>query len=84
MRFLNGDVVQQDVISLLKDMCQSDPEQRPDTKRVLERLREMKAQLDADTEAAEAEAEAEEAAAAAAAAAAEAEECQDMDVDSAL
>ncbi|KAF9296127.1 hypothetical protein BGZ88_000700 [Linnemannia elongata] len=83
MRFLNGDVVQQDVISLLKDMCQSDPEQRPDTKRVLERLREMKAQLDADTEAAEAEAEAEEAAAAAVAAA-ETEECQDMDVDSAL
>ncbi|KAG0074843.1 hypothetical protein BGZ90_010416 [Linnemannia elongata] len=81
MRFLNGDVVQHDVISLLKDMCQSDPEQRPDTKRVLERLREMKAQLDADTEAAEAEAEAEEAAAVAAA---EAEECQDMDVDSAL
>lgn len=83
MRFLNGDVVQQDVISILKDMCQSDPEQRPDTKRVLERLREMKAQLDADTEAAEAEVEAEEAAAAAAAAE-EAEECQDMDVDSAL
>ncbi|KAF9544342.1 hypothetical protein EC957_012223 [Mortierella hygrophila] len=81
MRFLNGDVVQQDVISLLKDMCQSDPEQRPDTKQVLERLREMKAQLDADTEAAEAEAEAEEAAAAAVAGA---EECQDMNVDSAL
>ncbi|KAG0278743.1 hypothetical protein BGZ96_002250 [Linnemannia gamsii] len=73
MRFLNGDVVQQDVISLLKDMCQSDPEQRPDAKKVLERLREMKAQLDAETEAAEAEA----------ATVAEAE-CQDMDVDSAL
>ncbi|KAF9083145.1 hypothetical protein BGX29_003372 [Mortierella sp. GBA35] len=51
MRYLNGDVVQQDVIALLKDMCQSDPEQRPDTKQVLHRLREMKAQLDADTEA---------------------------------
>lgn len=74
MRFLNGDVVQQDVISLLKDMCQSDPEQRPDSKQVLERLREMKAQLDAETEDAEAEA----------AAVAEAEECQDMDVDSTL
>ncbi|KAF9125631.1 hypothetical protein BGW39_007269 [Mortierella sp. 14UC] len=73
MRFLNGDVVQQDVIALLKDMCQSDPEHRPDTKQVLQRLREMKAQLDADTEAAEAEA-----------AAAEEEEGQDMEVDSAL
>ncbi|KAG0253633.1 hypothetical protein BGZ95_006261, partial [Linnemannia exigua] len=61
MRFLNGDVVQQDVIALLKDMCQSDPEHRPDTKQVLRRLREMKAQLDVDTEAAEAEAEAAEA-----------------------
>ncbi|KAF9150608.1 hypothetical protein BG015_007607 [Linnemannia schmuckeri] len=77
MRFLNGDVVQQEVIALLKDMCQSDPEQRPDTKQVLERLREMKAQFDADTEAAEAEA-------AAAAAAAEDEECQDMDVDTSM
>ncbi|KAK3842190.1 MAG: kinase-like domain-containing protein [Linnemannia gamsii] len=75
MRFLNGDVVQQDVIALLKDMCQSDPEHRPDTKQVLQRLRKMKEQLDADTEAAEAEAEAE---------AAEAEEGQYMDVDPAL
>ncbi|KAF8935134.1 hypothetical protein BGZ47_010051 [Haplosporangium gracile] len=75
MRFLNGDVVQEKVIALLKDMCQSDPEQRPDTKQVLERLREMKVQLDADTEAAEAEAEA---------AAAEDEESQDMDVDTSL
>jgi hypothetical protein len=80
MRFLNGDVVQQDVISLLKDMCQSDPERRPDTKQVLERLREMKAQLDAETEAAEAEVEAEVEAAVAAPAA----DAEDMDVDSAL
>ncbi|KAG0371175.1 kinase-like domain-containing protein [Gamsiella multidivaricata] len=46
MRFLNGEVVQPEVIMLLKEMCHPDPEQRPNAKTVLERLESMKAQLD--------------------------------------
>ncbi|KAF9927275.1 hypothetical protein FBU30_003351 [Linnemannia zychae] len=50
MRFLNGDVVPQDVISLLKEMCQADPEKRPNAQQILQRLREMQDQFDAETE----------------------------------
>ncbi|KAI8606200.1 kinase-like domain-containing protein [Dissophora ornata] len=51
MRFLNGEVVPPEVISLLKDMCHTDPERRPNAKAVLERLQIMKEQLDRDMEA---------------------------------
>ncbi|KAF9917108.1 hypothetical protein BX616_001929 [Lobosporangium transversale] len=47
MRFLNGEVVPIQVIQLLKDMCQADPEQRPTAKAALQRLQEIQAQLDA-------------------------------------
>ncbi|KAF9116279.1 hypothetical protein BGX27_003872 [Mortierella sp. AM989] len=48
MRFLNGEVVQPEVIQLLKEMCSSDPDQRPSAKAVLQRLQTMEAQLDID------------------------------------
>ncbi|KAI1310253.1 hypothetical protein EDD11_003838 [Mortierella claussenii] len=46
MRFLNGEVVQPEVMLLLKDMCHSDPDQRPSAKVVLARLEDMLTQLD--------------------------------------
>ncbi|KAF9188201.1 hypothetical protein BGZ50_001499 [Haplosporangium sp. Z 11] len=51
MRFLNGEVVRPEVVQLLKDMCQLDPELRPDATSILQRLREMKALLDLEHEA---------------------------------
>ena len=51
MRFLNGEVVRPEVIQVLKDMCQLDPELRPDATNILQRLREMKTLLDLEHEA---------------------------------
>ncbi|KAG0056783.1 hypothetical protein BGZ83_003401 [Gryganskiella cystojenkinii] len=45
MRFLNGEIVSHEVIHLLKDMCHSDPTQRPNAKQTLQRLRDMEAAL---------------------------------------
>ncbi|KAF8981213.1 hypothetical protein BGZ46_003126 [Entomortierella lignicola] len=53
MRFLNGEIVEPQVIQLLKDMCHSDPQQRPSAKVVIQRLQAMKAQLEIDLDAAE-------------------------------
>ncbi|KAF9581429.1 hypothetical protein BGW38_001548 [Lunasporangiospora selenospora] len=41
MRFLNGEVVQHEVVQLLKDMCHPDVDRRPDSSQVLARLREL-------------------------------------------
>ncbi|KAF9344282.1 hypothetical protein BGX26_004580, partial [Mortierella sp. AD094] len=48
MRFLNGEVVQPEVIQLLKDMCNSDPSRRPSAKTLLQRLQMMESQSDID------------------------------------
>ncbi|KAF9436377.1 hypothetical protein BGZ76_004168 [Entomortierella beljakovae] len=51
MRFLNGEVVEYQVIQLLKDMCHMDPNQRPSAKSILQRLHMMQEQLNAEMEA---------------------------------
>ncbi|KAF9174989.1 hypothetical protein BGX21_004305 [Mortierella sp. AD011] len=53
MRFLNGEVVQPQVIQLLKDMCNPDPSRRPSAKMVLQRLQMMESQLNIDLDAEE-------------------------------
>ncbi|KAF9364981.1 hypothetical protein BGX34_011818 [Mortierella sp. NVP85] len=48
MRFLDGEVVPQEVVQLLKEMCHPVPGQRPSANAVLERLLAMREELDAD------------------------------------
>ncbi|KAF9987850.1 hypothetical protein BGZ65_001572 [Modicella reniformis] len=49
MRFLNGEVVQPEVILLLKEMCHPAPDQRPSASSVLQRLLAIQDQLNMDT-----------------------------------
>ncbi|KAF9326707.1 hypothetical protein BG006_009893 [Podila minutissima] len=41
MRFLNGEIVPSNIVQLLKEMCHSDPQRRPDAKHILKVLDEI-------------------------------------------